>query len=110
MNTMKSVFSKIAEDKTELSKEEVNLSALDDLKAAESAPNQYMDRAIALKKEAKQNFINAQNKYKEIVSLCDKYIPMAEDLGIGDAVKRFKNARKMANDMAKALNIDIKNL
>jgi len=63
-----------------------------------------------LKKEAKQNFIEAQNKYKAIVALCDKYIPMAESLGDPNAIKIIKNKRKMANDMAKALNLDIKAL
>jgi hypothetical protein len=35
---------------------------------------------------------------------------MAESLGDPNAIKIIKNKRKMANDMAKALNIDIKAL
>jgi uncharacterized NAD-dependent epimerase/dehydratase family protein len=69
-----------------------------------------MDKAISLKREAKQNFVEAQKKYQDIVALCDKYIPMAETLGDANVVKIIKNKRKMANDMAKALNIDIKAL
>lgn len=88
----------------------IEFSALDEIKAAESEPNKFMDKAISAKKEAKQNFIEAQNKYKEIISLCDKYIPMAETIGDANVVKIIKNKRKMANDMAKALNIDIKAL
>ena len=86
----------------------IELGALDEIKALETEPSKFMDKAIQLKKEAKQNFIEAQNKYKAIVALCDKYIPMAESLGDPNAIKIIKNKRKMANDMVKALNIDIK--
>jgi hypothetical protein len=54
--------------------------------------------------------VNAQEKYKAIVVLCDKYLPMAESIGEPNAIKVIKNKRKMANDMFKALNIDIKAL
>ena len=83
---------------------------MDEIKAAELEPAKFMDKAIALKKEAKQNFINAQEKYKAVVALCDKYLPMAESIGEPNAIKIIKNKRKMANDMFKALNIDIKAL
>lgn len=88
----------------------IEFSALDEIKAAEGEPNKFMDKAISLKREAKQNFVEAQKKYQDIVALCDKYIPMAETLGDANVVKIIKNKRKMANDMAKALNIDIKAL
>ena len=93
-----------------LAKHEVELSALDEIRAAELEPNKFMDKAIALKKEAQQNFIDAQKKYQEVVVLCDKYIPMAETLGDPNAIKILKNKRKMANDMAKALKLDIDKL
>jgi hypothetical protein len=47
----------------------IELGALDEIKALETEPNKFMDKAIQLKKEAKQNFIEAQNKYKAIVAL-----------------------------------------
>ena len=94
----------------QLSGYKIELAALDEIKAAELEPAKFMDKAIALKKEAKQNFVNAQEKYKSIVVLCDKYLPMAESIGEPNAIKVIKNKRKMANDMFKALNIDIKAL
>lgn len=94
----------------QLSGYKIELAALDEIKAAELEPAKFMDKAIALKKEAKQNFINAQEKYKAVVALCDKYLPMAESIGEPNAIKIIKNKRKMANDMFKALNIDIKAL
>lgn len=94
----------------QLSGYKIELAALDEIKAAELEPAKFMDKAIALKKEAKQNFINAQEKYKSVVALCDKYLPMAESIGEPNAIKVIKNKRKMANDMFKALNIDIKAL
>ena len=94
----------------QLSGYKIELAALDEIKAAELEPAKFMDKAIALKKEAKQNFVNAQEKYKAIVELCDKYLPMAESIGEPNAIKVIKNKRKMANDMFKALNIDIKAL
>ena len=94
----------------QLSGYKIELAALDEIKAAELEPAKFMDKAIALKKEAKQNFINAQEKYKAVVALCDKYLPMAESIGEPNAIKVIKNKRKMANDMFKALNIDIKAL
>ena len=54
-------------DKTELGTHEVNLNALEEIRKAEIEPNAFMDKAISLKAEAKQNFINAQNKYKLII-------------------------------------------
>jgi hypothetical protein len=94
----------------QLSGYKIELAALDEIKAAELEPAKFMDKAIALKKEAKQNFVNAQEKYKAVVVLCDKYLPMAESIGEPNAIKVIKNKRKMANDMFKALNIDIKAL
>ena len=94
----------------QLSGYKIELAALDEIKAAELEPAKFMDKAIALKKEAKQNFVNAQEKYKVVVALCDKYLPMAESIGEPNAIKVIKNKRKMANDMFKALNIDIKAL
>lgn len=88
----------------------IDLAALDEIKAAELEPSKFMDKAIALKKEAKQNFINAQQKYQVLIALCDKYLPMAESIGEPNAINVIKNKRKMANDMFKALNIDIKAL
>jgi len=86
----------------------IELSALDEIRALETEPNKFMDKAIAAKKEAKQNFIEAQNKYKSIVELCDKYLPLAESIGDPNTINIIKNKRKMANEMVKALNIDIK--
>ena len=88
----------------------IDLAALDEIKAAELEPSKFMDNAINAKKEAKQSFIEAQKKYQAIVVLCDKYLPMAESIGEPNAIKTIKNKRKMANDMFKALNIDIKAL
>jgi hypothetical protein len=114
MNTLKTTMSKIAQieqpERTDLAKHEVELAALDEIRAAELEPNKFMDKAIALKKEAQQNFIDAQKKYQEVIALCDKYIPMAETLGDPNAIKILKNKRKMANDMAKALKLDIDKL
>jgi hypothetical protein len=86
----------------------IELGALDEIRALETEPNKFMDKAIAAKKEAKQNFIEAQNKYKSIVELCDKYLPLAESIGDPNTINIIKNKRKMANEMVKALNIDIK--
>ncbi len=88
----------------------VEFAALDEIRAAEQEPSQFMDKGIELKKQAKQAFIDAQKKYQEVISLCDKYLPLAKELGDENTIKVISNKRKMANDMAKSLNIDIKAL
>lgn len=100
----------IQTNKVELGTHEVNLNALEEIRKAELEPNAFMDKAISLKNEAKQNFINAQNKYKQIIDLCDKYLPIAKEIGDDNTVKIFNNKRKMANDMFKALKLDIDKL
>ena len=111
LNTILNKSGKIEEiHETNLGKHEIELNALEEIRTAELAPNAFMDKAISLKAEAKQNFINAQNKYKEIIDLCDKYLPMAKEIGDDNTVKIFNNKRKMANDMFKALKLDIDKL
>jgi hypothetical protein len=111
MNTTKSVYNRLfKEEDTELASHKVELAGLDDIVAAETAPNQFMDKAIAAKKEAMTNFVEAQRKYKAVVELCDKYLPMAKELGDANTVRTLTNKRKMANDMFKALNLDITKL
>jgi hypothetical protein len=111
MNTTKSVYNRLfAEDKVELASERVELAGLDDIVSAEQAPKPFMDKAITLKKEALNNFVEAQRNYKLVVDLCDKYLPMAKELGDANTVKTLTNKRKMANNMFKALNIDISKL
>lgn len=68
MNTLQSVYNRLfAEDKVELSSERVELAGLDDIIAAEQAPKPFMDKAIALKKEALNNFVEAQRNYKLVI-------------------------------------------
>jgi hypothetical protein len=110
LNEMFKKIASIESEKTELGKHEVQLNALEEIRKAEIEPNAFMDKAIALKNEAKQNFINAQNKYKFIIDLCDKYLPIAKEIGDDNTVKIFNNKRKMANDMVKALKLDIDKL
>jgi hypothetical protein len=42
---------------TELANHEIQLAGLDDIDAAENAPRQFMDKAIASKKEALDKFM-----------------------------------------------------
>ncbi len=100
----------IEKEKVELATERVELAGLDSIISAENAPKPFMDKAIALKKEAMNNFVEAQRNYKLVIDLCDKYLPMAKELGDANTVKTLTNKRKMANDMFKALNIDISKL
>lgn len=100
----------IQANKIELAKHEVYLNALEDIRKAELEPKTFMDKAISLKAEAKQNFINAQAKYKSIIDLCDKYLPIAKEIGDNNTVQIFNNKKKMANDMFKALKLDIDKL
>lgn len=88
----------------------IEFSALDEIRSAEQEPSAFMDKGIELKKQAKQSFIDAQNKYQNVITLCDKYLPLAKELGDENTIKIITNKRKMANDMAKSLNIDIKSL
>lgn len=111
LNTILNKLGKIeAIEQTNLAKHQIELNALEEIRTAELEPNKFMDKAIALKKEAQQNFIEAQAKYKLIVDLCDKYLPMAKEIGDNNTVKMFSNKRKMANDMFKALKLDIDKL
>ena len=110
MNTRKTIYDKLFTEKVELAKHEVELNALEEIRKAELEPNQLMDKAISLKSEAKKNFIEAQSKYKIIIDLCDKYLPIAKEIGDDNTVKIFNNKRKMANDMFKALKLDIDKL
>ncbi|MGB0861288.1 MAG: hypothetical protein ACPGXZ_00140 [Saprospiraceae bacterium] len=82
MNTMKSVFSKIAEDKTELAKHEVNLGAIDELqdkykKIAANAPK----IKAAIFKEA-SNLAAIAMSLGTIKSQFEKIEKTAKDLGV----------------------------
>ena len=114
MSNLNNILNKLGKieaiEQTNLAKHQIELNALEEIRKAELEPNAFMDKAISLKNEAKQNFINAQNKYKAIIDLCDKYLPMAKEIGDDNTVKIFNNKRKMANDMFKALKLDIDKL
>lgn len=75
------------------------------LNELELATNKLMDRAIELSKQSKQSFIDAQQKYLEMVKMCDDCISNENDKSV---IKTLKNKRAMAFSMAKSLNIDIK--
>ena len=90
MNTMKSVFSKIAEDKTELAKHEVNLAIVDEFKAMYNASKLFKDNTEKNIKDAA--FVNKQAL--QIISAQEAIDKKQEDLE--------KKAEKLYNEFSKA--------
>ena len=89
MNTMKSVFSKIAEDKTELSKEEVKLSTVDDLERQKIKAKKALETAEALEKGLTASINKVVDAYRENsiaskqgIEIANKALAVFKDLGI----------------------------
>ena len=116
MNTLKSVFQKIAEDKTELAKHEVELASIKELdnfvKALQKASSQINNnkknlgadlREIELVVEKlKKNYNTAIENKKAVevainnsVKLADAIAKQAKDLGID--VREIKNIPELIN-------------
>ena len=97
MNTLKSVFSKIAEDKTELAKHEVNLALADDLKEIISEANRIID----LQQDGVKWGNKAEKQYNEV----KKVISDAEGItrgAIRQAANLKTNSDKTFNNIEKA--------
>lgn len=89
MNTMKSVFSKIAEDKTELAKHEVALGIADDVKSAYKKAIDARKQSFTEYSKVKSiisNALKAQQDFKKInedaIVLFNKYEAAAKELGL----------------------------
>lgn len=95
---MKSVFSKIAEDKTELAKHEVELGLLDDIKKDMTEANRGAMKAIDLANAAKKPAEESLKLNKELFKKLTKAEKMAKDLGVTEA---FKTINEQANQVAK---------
>lgn len=95
---MKSVFSKIAEDKTELAKHEVELGLLDDIKKDMTEANRGAMKAIDLANAAKKPAEQSLKLNKELFKKLTKAEKMAKDLGVTEA---FKTINEQTNQVAK---------
>jgi len=101
MNTLKSVFSKIAEDKTELAKHEVELGLLDDLNSLNSqgetlrqGVNKFyslQNQMIAYAKEERAKFVKYLTTSQKLIQASEN---KAKELGINinDNIS-YKNAK-----------------
>jgi len=98
MNTLKSVFSKIAEDKTELAKHEVNLAGVKDL---ERKIKQVLDTQKKLDKinPSLEKLIQQQKNEKgmldvyvrESETILSEFDKQAKELGVSpDSVSQYK--------------------
>ena len=86
---MKSVFSKIAEDKTELAKHEVQLGLVDDIKKLYNSIQSDYETALKQAKIAASGMDKAaslakkvQDSVKKSESITEKLIKSAKDLGL----------------------------
>ena len=109
MNTMKSVFSKIAEDKTELAKHEVNLGIIDDISRLKKETERFLadsnkadaaiQKAVATIKDKGQFWLNnkkfSDNLDKRADALFGKYEKAAKELGLD--VKNSPAAKEMSD-------------
>jgi len=108
MNTLKSVFSKIAEDKTELAKHKVELGVIDDnLKMYDNALKEF-DKASEIRVEAARKYIDAADLFSKVSKEAVKTIDMADSLGIPipkleTALKESQRLEKIAKEYAKEL-------
>jgi len=89
MNTLKSVFNRIAEEETNLSTHEVELGLIDEVKKLQVVANNSHDKAISeLKKAAtvldssNAFFTNTIKDSKIVLENIDKARLMAKDLGV----------------------------
>lgn len=107
MNTMKSVFSKIAEDKTELAKHEVELASVADLKKALGAVKKGgMDnyrKARSNFDESRRNLQNAvndlENRNEVLEKAINEFNKSVKDLGLNpNSVKEYGEAESMLQD------------
>lgn len=115
MNTMKSVFSKIGVEKTELAKHEVNLGLIDDLnKALEdgeslikeiSTENKRISdlqkRGEKIEKEQSKLGTEEDKAGKKYFDLEDKFLKAKKDYE--EAVEKFKRAREEYNSNIKEI-------
>ena len=109
MNTMKSVFSKIAEDKTELAKHEVELASVADLKkalgAVEKAGMANYRKSYDAFLESRRNLQNAvndlDNRNKTLIKNIDSFAKAAQDLGLSPkSVSEFEKAQFISKNTA----------
>ena len=91
MNTLKSVFQKIAEDKTELAKHEVELALKDDLDKA------YKE-AIAARKKAEETFFNTQKIVEAAVQKALKEIKSYRDIN-ANALPQFDKFKRSVKEL-----------
>ena len=110
MNTMKSVFSKIAEDKTELAKHEVQLGLIDDFKklsdkALSSGTNAGGNINDWLNKLPKliEALKSSQKDQKAVIDLGEKIKKQAKDLGLdlpANIQKEIKGSEQWFDEIA----------
>jgi len=122
MNTLKSVFSKIAEDKTELAKHEVELGLIDDLKKryndAKVLANQIEGALISFTGQKNSIEDKSARYIKEVTMLeiiAEKIQKQAKELGLDvNSIGELKLANELNNqlnaDKLKALVIPISKL
>jgi len=93
MNTLKSVFSKIAEDKTELAKHEVELGLIDDLKKYTQGLSKYESEGLGLKTKGER----LQKELRDIRSALVKWSQVGESLSkdLLNDLGKFEQAAKV---------------
>lgn len=111
MNTMKSVFSKIAEDKTELAKYQVELGAIDELKKFRQDTNAVIsntEKHLEVVKSAKlklkdlENTIsNNRNRIEELIRAVKT---KADELGLNiNTISEYKDSISTMKEVSKIL-------
>ena len=96
MNTMKSVFSKLAdlqqEDKTELAKHEVELAIVDDLKKYTQGFAKYENEGVGLKNRGER----LQSELRDVRSALSKWSQVGESLSkdLLNDLSKFEKAAK----------------
>lgn len=102
MNTMKSVFSKIAEDKTELAKHEVELGLIDDYNSIIDKANNFRKEASVLYSKTTSAMKSASIQMDLALKEAEKIDKMAKDLGINSPVDLGK-VKSKASDFSKVV-------
>ena len=103
MNTMKSVYSKLFKEETQLASHEVELASLQRVITLDDAALKFRDKTTASNNKAKQALVDLNNllsqsinNFNKVVAEVDELEKSAKDLGIP-----LPNEARVARDSAK---------
>jgi transcription initiation factor IIF auxiliary subunit len=110
MNTLKSVFNRIAEEETKLSTHEIELGILQDIEKELITANAGAIKAIDLANAAKNPAAISLKLNKELLVKFQNFVKQIKDLGIENPQTEVQNGIAQVKENIKAIEKLISNL